>query len=229
MKKVSGFGVDLEFSEETSRQFKSSVEAALKSAQSELDSLLAAEVRTLDLRNRLRVAVTGLGTPDNDFRATLHIEDPLFTNWLYQVVDYVPVGGGKARRFNACAGIIGLAWRLGRDQYAYRAANSTAEDYAKRWGLTIEQAQQRSRSDKGKALAARVIRHDERIVGILYADMSLEVAPPDKRGGEVFPTEFEALLKEVDLGGIATHLDELLKKVRTAGPQIELDKIQQLQ
>lgn len=225
VKKVSGFGVDLEFSEESVRAFKGTVESALTGAKAELDSVLAAEVRALDLRNRLRAALRELVASNSDFRATLHVEDPLLANWLYQAVDYVPFGGGKARRFNAATGIIGLSWRLGTDQRAYRSATTTTEQYAAQWGLTLEQAQQRSKLDKGKVMATRVVCHEERIVGLLYADRSVDREPTDDPGRRAIEAALAEELEHIELDKVAKALDELLTKVRTSGPQIALDQL----
>ncbi len=225
VKKVSGFGVDLEFSEGSVRQFKGTVESALQGAKAELDSVVAAEARALDLRNRLRAALGPLLSPASDLRATVHVEDPLLANWLYQAVDYVPFGGGKARRFDAASGIIGLAWRLGRDQYAYRSAGTTNEDYAAQWGLTLEQAQLRGKVDKGKVMCARVIRFEGRIVGLLYADRSVDVEPTDRAGQQAIEQQFTADTDVIDFDKLAKALDDLLKKVRTAGPQLALDQL----
>ena len=51
--------------------------------------------------------------PD-DSRATLHINDIVVSEFTYQLLDYVPRGGGSGRRFSSRRGILGRALRLDR-------------------------------------------------------------------------------------------------------------------
>jgi hypothetical protein len=47
------------------------------------------------------------------------VQDLLFADALYQLLDYYPYqGSGRGRSFSSRSGIIGKAWRLGKSQYA---------------------------------------------------------------------------------------------------------------
>ncbi len=223
VKKFSGFGVDFEFSEVGSRKFKSDVESALSSARSELDAALAKEIRVADLRGRLSIALQPLSDLVGA-RGTIHVEDPLFSNWLYQAVDYVPSGGGSKRRFDARSGIIGLAWRLAKDQSWSHPKIMTPEQFAKQWGMTLEQAGSRKETDGGKVLVARVVRHEHRPVGILYVDCSV---PDHLDGAQLKAAEESVFAKvmELSLDDVAKQLDGIIAKIRASAPQIDLDNI----
>ena len=65
----------------------------------------------VDREGCARFATAGMD-PNAGYRATVHIPDVLFSDTLYQLLDYWPKGKGGGRRFSARFGILGLAWRL---------------------------------------------------------------------------------------------------------------------
>jgi hypothetical protein len=89
--------------------------------------------------------VTPLAAPGVGFRATIHIEDQLQSETLYQLVEYQyviePAGPGKTRgrRHSIRFGIIGRAWRLSRSDYQ-GAVTTDVDDLIKTWGMTHAEA-----------------------------------------------------------------------------------------
>ena len=92
--------------------------------------------------------------PETDLsaRATLHINDFVFQDRLFQLADYYPAGSGFGRTFSHRFGIIGRVWRSGIGASAGDLTHRVAEGHRKRsdeqiiqsiqreWGLTQQEA-----------------------------------------------------------------------------------------
>lgn len=193
--KFSGFGLDFEFDAASARETRASVETGLKAVRRTIVRELEAAERAASISQLLGRVLEDLkvGRGRNTYRATIHIPDPLFENWLYQLVDYYPSGGGShGRSIDSRGGIVGLAWRTGRtqasrEQEEVHAGNpaaasppagdanvgsgNTPDELIARWGMTHREAVARSK-EKRKSLLA-VVLHDAngfRRIGVLYLD-----------------------------------------------------------
>jgi hypothetical protein len=81
---------------------------------------------------RKNAIVANLPNGAKGLRATIHINDVIFPDYLYQLVDYYPGDGGAHRRFSQRYGIIGRSWRsktshgTGAEPVAVRAVTADA-------------------------------------------------------------------------------------------------------
>ncbi|MGC1580956.1 MAG: hypothetical protein WA766_05710, partial [Candidatus Acidiferrales bacterium] len=124
-----------------------------------------------------------------DLRATVHVPDIVFKDYLYQLVDYYP-GPERhhplGRRYSQRFGIIGRAWRLGRSIGRGKAV--TGPDAAIQlitvWGMQPREADNHSHLQPAN-LCVILFDHadNNRQVGLLYVDSTKEnafgVDPPN--------------------------------------------------
>lgn len=108
------------------------------------------------------------------FRATLHIQDILDQQSLYQLVDYIHAGeqqgpvGTHGRRNSIRFGIIGRAWRLGRSDYDPQVSTDT-DQLIEKWGMTRDEA---ARAGRGRQSFAVILLHDSTgsCPGLIFID-----------------------------------------------------------
>ncbi len=106
--------------------------------------------------------VKPLATAGVGFRATIHIEDTLQSETLYQLVEYQYVaelpGPGKTRgrHHSIRFGIIGRAWRLSKSDYD-GDVTTNVDDLIKTWGMTHNEA---VRAGRGRRSFAVILLRD---------------------------------------------------------------------
>jgi hypothetical protein len=128
---------------------------------------------------RVQTEIAPLKQLPGDVRWTIHVADVLFADTLYQLVDYYPRGGGRARVFSFRFGVIGLCWR--KKERVVRAKVPKGNDPNGReqlletWGMSEEQA---SASGSGRQSFFAVPLRDKSNtpVGIFYMDSKEEDA-----------------------------------------------------
>ena len=94
----------------------------------------------------------------------------IFPDYLYQLVDYYPSGGGAHRRFSQRYGIIGRSWRSKMSHgtgNAFAGAGSV-QALVENWGMTEEEAHGQV-NDRPSCLSV-VVRHQSLPMGILFID-----------------------------------------------------------
>ena len=145
---------EVSFSQDGARLLKRSLESQLTefNGQSKIEYDRAA--RTHKIRDALKVVLVEIyrvsrvekfpdadGIQQKDLKATVHVEDVVFEESFYQLIDYVPSGGGSGRRFSIRYGGIGITFRSGQSQVWNRnTPNDTEKDLIKLWGMTQEEA-----------------------------------------------------------------------------------------
>lgn len=144
------------------------------------------------------------------FRATIYVEDMLFKEALYQLVDYVPSGKGRGRIYSTRFGIIGRTWRLERSDCEPVVSDDITE-LVRNWGMTrIEAA---AAGQGHQSFVCVLLRHEDLRVGLLY----LDAPEPDAFGEDVLdrltPEKTAPLAKAV--GGVVTSL-------AVRGPRVEI-------
>lgn len=146
------------------------------------------------------------------FRATLHIEDTLQPETLYQLVEYQyvsePQGPAKTRgrRHSIRFGIIGRAWRLGRSDYD-GAVTTNVDDLIKTWGMTHDEA---VRAGRGRRSFAVILLRDASggYSGLIFID-----ATPER----LFGTHtVETLEKRVNTAAMANGLSDAVAEIKRA-------------
>lgn len=107
------------------------------------------------------------------FRCTLHVPDIVFADALYQLLDYLPTGGGRGRVFSVRFGMIGKVWRLRQSET--QGSVKTREDLVANWGMTSEEAKLATRDRK--SFLCVLLRDDkESLLGTFYMDSQPENA-----------------------------------------------------
>lgn len=228
LRKVSAFGVDVELSGEAASQVRQLTEDAFgayrKRIQNEFDRLVHkyqvddGMVRLVD--QHVRPKLRELGDAEA-FRCTVHVEDVLFTETLYQLLDYYPASrGSRGRTKSIRFGIVGKAWRSRTDQV--ERVSTDPQILIRDWGMTKEQALS---AGQGQRSFAAILLHDEHgaRVGVVYFDSAEENAF-GLRTNEV--AEFAST---VQLGagqlGITKALAELSEDLRGRSPFIPIYSI----
>jgi hypothetical protein len=208
-----GFGLSL--SPETASATKSDVESGLSTYASalkrELDRLVGVEDVNAIMRQCARFATTGLDA-NTGYRATVHIPDVLYSDTLYQLLDYWPKGNGTSgRRFSERFGILGLAWRLEESQYADRVdPNQTS--LVRDWGMTRDQASQAGAGRQ--SFVCIVVRNKGLPVGVLYFD-----AIPQR----AFPADIvEKLENHQGIASLGDAIAGIRHEVAKSGPGLQL-------
>jgi hypothetical protein len=181
LRKVSGpGGWGVELSEDAAAETKADVEGAIGSYAPALDLEFERLAYAEGVRGRLETAVReGLCDRERNtpgFRATVHIEDALVRNALYQLTDYWPSGSGKGRRFSVRFGMLGRSWRLGRSLYAPEVPD-TESQLIEEWGMT--RAQAATAAAGRRSFVCVLLRDRGQPVGILFMDAIAEHAFDD--------------------------------------------------
>jgi hypothetical protein len=147
IRKVSGFGVDIELSPSVASKVLEITSQAFDSLRQRVDVEIDRLLHVYDIndqRNRLvqdvvRPELEKYGTVPN-FRTTIYVEDALFTETMYQLLDYFPkTPGRRGRTYPIRFGIVGRAWRSRRDQIEADVPTDT-QKLITDWGMTWEQA-----------------------------------------------------------------------------------------
>jgi hypothetical protein len=181
-------GAEVAFSEEGARRLASDAEHVFDEFRRQADLEFQRQARRQDLRRELELifqsSAPDVGDDDNlrtcarkpGFRCAIHVPDILFTDTLYQLLDYYPKQerGGAGRRFSTRFGIIGRAWRLNEHQGEEAAAHSK-EALIREWGMTDEEAESHSRQRPAYVCA---VLHDQRglPLGVLFVDSTEHAA-----------------------------------------------------
>lgn len=161
------------------------------------------------------------------FRCTLYVADVLFTETMYQLVDYFPRGGGKGRTFSARFGIVGRAWRL--DSPVINSHVSTDPmDLVRSWGMNLQEA---TAAGEGRQSFAAIPLADDggARVGVVYLDAVVEgvfgKADGDSDSDELATRLIEATVNGARETGLRTALINVMGELRTRGPAISLHEI----
>lgn len=133
-----------------------------------------AEVVRVGLRDIL--VQHGFAAWPDDLRATIHVPDIVFKDYMYQLVDYYPNAyraKTAGRRLSQRFGIVGRAWRLQQSMGRGRAVSGpdASDQLVMYWGMQKDQADDRS-DHRPATLCVMLIDaqdHNNR-VGLLYID-----------------------------------------------------------
>jgi hypothetical protein len=142
---VEALGVKLDFTEASATKVRESLEETFhryrQDSQHEFDRL----ERMYDINFYRTEVLSKCVLPHiaeevkNDFRCTIHVQDLLFEESLYQLLDYIPSGGGRGRAFPVRFGILGKTWRSQKSQ-GQGTVPTDAERLIVDWGMTPDEA-----------------------------------------------------------------------------------------
>jgi hypothetical protein len=175
-------GAEVGFSEEGARRLAADADKTFDEFRREADVEFQRQAHLQDLRRKLELIFRASSPEISDddelracakrchFRCAIHVPDILFTDTLYQLLDYYPKQerGGAGRRFSTRFGIIGRAWRLHEHQGEGTAAHSK-EDLVREWGMTDEEAETHSRQ-RPSYICAVLKEPGGLTLGVLFLD-----------------------------------------------------------
>ena len=228
LRKVSGAGLDFEFSEDgapkTRQTFEESFATIRRQLRREFDRLARihnlAEKRQTVVRETLAPLLLGLHPGASpSYRCTVHVPDPLFQDHLYQLLDYYPDGGGRGRSFSIRVGLIGLVWRAGRSLESQDLVDEA--ELIGKWGMTAAEA------DASRASGRRSF------IGVLLTDLygvQVGVVYLDSKSPETFgrtPLERQTVIEAIASGcrekGLTANLATAVREMRRKSPEIDLE------
>jgi hypothetical protein len=229
--KVSAFGVDLELTQEGAREVKEATESTFgelrKHIITEFDRLVRAgridEKLERLIENDLKPVLENHGVTPLDFRCTIHVSDVLYTETLYQLLDYYPHGGGRGRTLSIRLGIVGKAWRLQSDQIE-PVISSKPDKLIEEWGMTLKEASGGGVGESRRSFAAIPLKDsDETELAVVYFD-----SPKDNAFGASEARKSD-ISRAIHMGaerlGLTRALAEIVKNMESRGPHIPLYRI----
>lgn len=214
---VKLFGAELVLSEKGVRTAREAIPAYKKQVREAFDGwvaqgdlqakLAAAMLDTSPLLQRL-ASVSG-------FRCTVHVPDVLFSDTLYQLLDYFPSGGGAGRTKSTRFGIIGKVWRS-RQAELRGDVSTEPKRLISEWGMTPEEAV--AAGTGRQSFACTPLQHERAAVAVVYMDAPARDAFTFTNGDEV--------AREVQTSFDSTKLTEAIAEMRKAllgkGPIIRI-------
>jgi hypothetical protein len=163
-----------------------------------------------------------LGNP-LDLRGTIHVQDIVFPEYLYQMVNYYPKSGGAGRRFSQRYGIIGRSWRLGLsigEGNAFEGNKNEEEVLIKEWGMTREEVRNPSRSRPAYlSVLLRGIDDSASLLGVMFLDSTAVKAFGDDNIATEIARELEVCAK---VNALRKVLERAMTPLRLAAPNIDI-------
>jgi hypothetical protein len=224
--RMSALGLELEFNPERARQIERTLE-------SKFDEYLAEELDEFDrivrergisrLRDRLAkecVEPSLIEAARQTFRCTLYVQDLIFEEGLYQLLDYFPTGRGRGRVITKRFGLVGRAFRA-EDSQTDDEVPATTEELVVQWGMTIDEA---LRAGKDRHSFSCAILKDAG--GLPVGGVYVDAVPPKAFGeSENALSDFELAVTEfAESNGLTAALTEVAHDLRWRGPRIQLFK-----
>lgn len=227
-------GTELTFQkEEEAYEFKKRFEDTIQLSRKEAQRLFDHKVKVNRINEKMRDIIENklsdkyikeyLGGSYNhfafsNFRFTIHVQDILFENRLYQLVDYYPGGGEKkrGRTLSIRFGIIGRAWRSGEPQLDGQV-KGTEEALVDKWGMTKEEAK---KAGLGRKTFICIILRDKEntAVGIFYGDCEEEQS--DLKNEDLKRKIIQLITQSAHDNKLITSLASLNKELREVSPLI---------
>jgi len=191
IKKLKFTGTEIEFGREdklvVQRTLGESLEI-IKQYRKKVDNNIDRLIRKTALHTAFREAAAAIFETQfrkkfgiQGMRATLHVQDFVFEDRLYQIMDYYPAGGGAHRHFSLRRGIIGRVWRsqivASAGFLTHRVApeplpneKNVIDAICLQWGLTEMEAID---FKKAPSYCCVPIKDGHRMLGVFYMDCNL--------------------------------------------------------
>lgn len=230
VRRVSGLGVEFEFSVEGAAATRQAVEESLSDIRRQLRRELEAVARSERVPERrqrvmrefvLPTVKENSGDERHDLRSTIHVPDPLFADNLYQLLDYYPGKSGAGRSYSRRVGIIGEVWRSETTKCEAMTVESE-DELVHRWGMTYEEADRSSATGR-QSFAAILLSHGGSPVAILYMDALYENAfgatQPER---DQFAAAVAARCDDV---GLSAALGALIPAVIAKSPRLDFSRV----
>lgn len=236
IRKIKAAGVEMEINAEAVDAVRAELRASTKDlvekAKDEYDRMAKVMRISEHLEDVVVNAVPrvlkecGVHTEPPNLRATIHVHDIVFSEYLYQLVDYFPTKRGAGRRFPQRYGIIGRSWRLGRslgEGNAFESGKGEEQTLIEEWGMTREDVRARGKNQPAYlSVILNGIREDEFANGILYVDTTEANAFGSDETATRVSKQLEKAKEVISLRG---SLEKLLQPLRLAAPNLDIRRI----
>ncbi len=212
-------GLEVELTPETASRVREQLENYFSEYRNEARLQSDQLVRVANIPQAIRKLAKEYIEPNlsasarDEYRCTIYVPDVLFTEGLYQLIDYYPKGDGKnGRTFSTRFGIIGMAWRLNESQLNGNV-DTSHEELVKDWGMTRGEVEKVTRDRKSVAC---IILRDGRghKVGAVYVDSRAAGAFDDK-----FEMKVGEGLQKLELAQTVANVSQ---DMRRSGPAIKV-------
>lgn len=233
VRKIKAGGVEMEINadavEKVRSHLRDSFSELVANARDEYDRM----ADLLHLRDHLAFAVNQalsrvltahhITAPLVGLRATIHVQDILLKDYLYQLLAYFPGRDGVGRRFPHGFGIIGRSWRLGESLGEGNAVSGpTAQrKLIEEWGMTKEDTMSNSRARPSYLCIILKGTEEETSlpIGILFIDATNQ----DAFGtGATAVHVARSLEKEPEVLNLSRALSRAMAPLRLAAPNIDV-------
>jgi hypothetical protein len=158
-----------------------------------------------------------------DLRGTVHVQDIVFKEYLYQIVDYYPPSGGSGRRFPQRYGMIGRSWRLGEslgEGDAFEGGKGEERTLIVEWGMVRGEVQANTRNRSAYlAVILRGVADRGFPVGVLFADSGTAKAFGDDTLATKIAVELE---QSQEVQALSESVERALIPLRMAAPNVDI-------
>lgn len=214
-RRFKAFGVELELAgEEEARRLKADLERSFREYREEVAQEFERQARQFDVNRLLAEVAEKVIEPSmgdrRAYRCTVYVEDIVFENVLFRLVDYYPGGTGQGSTYSTRFGIIGRSWRLGRSEQP-EAVPDDPEELITTWGMTREEAASQSSKKWYLTLLLKEQDHDPP-VGMLFVDA----------GKEIPPIAMERLQGDERVASLTKAVCLVMDNMRGKGPYLRL-------
>jgi hypothetical protein len=218
IRKISAGGVEIEINSETievvQKQLHGTFQDLVNGAAYEYERMASIQNVPTLLKN---IIENHISEAIPDVRATVHISDVIFPEFLYQLVDYYPNGAGANRRFSQRFGIIGRSWRSKKSHgtgNAFAGAGSV-DALVENWGMTPREAHGQVHA---RPACLSIVICDQNIAqGILFVDSTQEKAFGDDENATRLAETIAISAGALQLGAA---LAKTIAPLKTAAPTI---------
>lgn len=235
IRKIKAGGVEMEISADAVDQirahFRASIDELVDNARTEYDRM--ADLRriyehleraiTVTLRDHLKTRSLK-GSPA-ELRATVYVQDIVFREYLYQLVDYYPFPSGAGRRFSQRYGIIGRSWRLGQslgEGDAVISGEHAVETLVREWGMLRQEAHAQSRARPSYLCIILRGKENDFPVGLLFVDATDKNAFGNDVESTALTKQMEAAEAIIALG---SAVEMAIKPLEIAAPNIDIARL----
>jgi hypothetical protein len=234
VRKIKAGGVEMEINAEVADQIRQYLGSSIKELREKADDeyVRSATVQQLD-QHIYRVfshalprvlQANGLPLAINQ-RATIHVQDIVFKQYLYQITEYFPRQGSKkqGRRFSQRFGSMGRAWRMGQSLGEGNAfgPGTPEEELVKEWGMTREEAQSASRTSRPADLCVLLKSPEDGNIpiGMLYIDSTITATYGDDATATAVAKSLENEQEVIDM---AKAVARAMAPLRLAAPDLAI-------
>jgi hypothetical protein len=205
--------------DEVRKQLRGSFHELVSDARDEYERM--ADIQDIDRRLAAtieKVVLRDFNPAPPALRATIHVRDIVFREYLYQFVEYYPSGGGQHRRFSQRYGIIGRTWRSGRSHGTGNAFGTEAstQSLIEEWGMTREETH--GVLNSRPSCLSILLKFEGEDVGILYVDSTERDAFKDTPNAQVYAESLEAEQQVLEL---AAAVSRAMAPLRVGGPNLD--------